>query len=242
MNFGELQTTVAAYLHRDAGDFVFGSVNILKGAINRARKYAEKRNEFDFTKVPARLSSVPLTTGALISTATDLSGNSLSVKQIERAWTADGSYNKLQFLEFMDYQSYQNRLQRRGLNYFEGTLHPLSNTTSAMSNPLPPTLMQHGERVYIMPEDQQIWGTSPVNLRLDVVRWMPDYSADADTDFFLTHGEDWMLYRSLIELQFYLKEDQRVQIGAAVMQEAWDTMLKWNASLVASKTQAYDLD
>lgn len=52
------------------------------------------------------------------------------------------------------------------------------------------------------------------------------------TDFFLDYGYDFLLYRSLYELNFRLKEDQRVSISAGVVRDALESFLNWNTSLV----------
>ena len=55
---------------------------------------------------------------------------------------------------------------------------------------------------------------------------MPDYDAvTVTTDFFITNYISWMKLRALYQLNFYLKEDQRVNITQAALREAWDKVM-----------------
>lgn len=53
-------------------------------------------------------------------------------------------------------------------------------------------------------------------------------------DFFLVDCVDFMLYRTIQELNLFLKEDQRVAISAGMMKDAWDSVVSWNARLERS--------
>jgi hypothetical protein len=60
-------------------------------------------------------------------------------------------------------------------------------------------------------------------------------------DFFLIECIDYMLYRTIQELNLFLKEDQRVVISANMMNDAWETVKSWNSRLAYSNEQ-YNLD
>lgn len=67
-------------------------------------------------------------------------------------------------------------------------------------------------------------------------------SSGVDTDFFLDNCTDWMLYRSIQELNLFLKEDQRVVISAGMMKDAWDSVMDWDSTLSASSKDTFTLD
>ena len=56
-------------------------------------------------------------------------------------------------------------------------------------------------------------------------------------DFFTVYCIDWMLYRTIQELNLFLKEDQRVVISQKMLQEAWDTVVSWNSRLEKSSDE-----
>lgn len=53
-----------------------------------------------------------------------------------------------------------------------------------------------------------------------------------ETDVFLENCFDFLLYRSISELNFMLKEDQRVQISQGKIEESWTSLLAWDTSII----------
>jgi hypothetical protein len=62
------------------------------------------------------------------------------------------------------------------------------------------------------------------------------------TDFLLENCNDFMLYRSVVELNFFLKDDSRVQISQSKMSEVWESVLSWDNSLVENTAEDANLD
>jgi len=54
----------------------------------------------------------------------------------------------------------------------------------------------------------------------------------SETDFLLDNCFDWLQYRAIYELNFFLKEDERVQISDALMKDAWLACLSWNENMI----------
>ena len=72
--------------------------------------------------------------------------------------------------------------------------------------------------------------------------WLDDYVDGSETDFLLDYSFDWLMYRTIFELNFYLKEDERVQLSTGLVKEAWDAMVIWNNELIAANVDTTDLD
>ncbi len=248
MVYRELRKAVAGYARREESSFLVsnGTLDLLGLCINQARKYAEKKADFEFSKAKAKLGDVPFVTGALFADITDLEDNPISVRGIQQAWNADGAFNKIRSMEVMSSQAYQFRLQRRDMMTTVDAVN--FNQQPYNTSPFPPTLVLHGTKLYVYPEDATLYAATTVNLRLDVLTWLPDYELipddedDTQTDFIMEFGSDWLIYNSLIRLNFFLKEDQRVQIEAAVMKDAFESLKQWNDSLVIARSQEYNLD
>lgn len=49
--------------------------------------------------------------------------------------------------------------------------------------------------------------TFPVTTKLSIVRWMPDYVNDTDSDFFSQYAPDFLMWRALVEINNYFKVD-----------------------------------
>lgn len=235
MNFGQLKTGIGAFMSRSTNVFVKDGVDALGNAINFSRKHAERLLDFEFNKDRARLPSVSAQTGALFSQIQDLSGQALNVKGIERAWTADSNFNRVTPLHIYNSEAYENR-QRRRVTLNRETMQPIleSDVTEA-------ALVLHGTRLYVQP--LTVFNNAQTsNLRLDVVKWMPDYVADGDTDFLMDVGAEWLMYRTILQLNFYLKEDERLKLQVGIVDQAWKTIESWNNSLVAARIDGVSID
>jgi hypothetical protein len=63
-----------------------------------------------------------------------------------------------------------------------------------------------------------------------------------DEDFFLNECQDWMLYQTIRELNFFLKDAQRVTITDKVLSDAWGAVVSWNESITEGGVDDYSLD
>jgi len=54
------------------------------------------------------------------------------------------------------------------------------------------------------------------------------------SNFFLEFCFDYMLMQSLVELNFFLKEDQRVSISEKALERAWNNVKNWNSTIIDS--------
>jgi hypothetical protein len=63
-----------------------------------------------------------------------------------------------------------------------------------------------------------------------------------ESDFLLVNCFDWLMYRCIYELNFFLKEDERVILSDKLMNEAWLALVEWNNQLIASAVDDVDLD
>jgi hypothetical protein len=90
----------------------------------------------------------------------------------------------------------------------------------------------------------------PVQVICDTLHWLPPYADPPPlpqppsdwigrTDFFINYCTDWMLYRSIQELNLFLKEDQRQPISVRMVEDAWETVKTWNADLATTSDDLY---
>ncbi len=63
-----------------------------------------------------------------------------------------------------------------------------------------------------------------------------------ESDFLLDACFDWLLYRSVWELNFMLKEDERVQLSQTLITDAWNALRCWNENLLLQSVDDSDLD
>lgn len=63
-----------------------------------------------------------------------------------------------------------------------------------------------------------------------------------EEDFLLESAFDWLLYRAVWELNFFVKDDERVQIARDLINEAWQAIRGWNENLISQSTDDSDMD
>lgn len=126
-----------------------------------------------------------------------------------------------------------------------------------------PIYYQHGRTIYLYPKpnglDEAHQNTPAVpNLSFvgDVVAFLPNYTTDQVTDssltsidgksvvphltdFLLTDCYDYMLWRSIAELNVFLKDDDQVGVSQTKMTEALENIRQWNADLINA---GYDIE
>lgn len=242
MTYTAFKTHVAAFLNRPEASFVNGSADLLARAIHKARLWAQRNHDFEYCRMAAQL-TVSVTNGASLASVKDASdlSKAVAVKKIERAFLPlnDGSGSFP--IELSTRPRHMEILRKR---YEEQTNLDPTLTPSGIT-PTRFKLVQQGQMVYLSPPDATALGGSSVSVGLDVVRWLPDYTADLGawpSDFFLDYGEDFLLFRSASELNFFLKQDIRVSISKAALDDAWASLVAWDETIVGRGTDENSLD
>lgn len=239
MTLGTFRSLLAGFMNRDPGTFVVHNVNMLDRAANQARKWAERQHRFECARASAVIRGVSLTDGGLLSSAVSVGepGRLLKVRTIERA-----------FLPFQDNTGqFQIEVVSRDSDMREKG-RAFKNVQTTDPRTIKPwvgsgtfRLVRHNNLIYLSPFDQTTSSTNR-DVFMDVVVWLPDYVKDDDNDFFLEHCEDFMVLRSVYQLNFMLKEDQRVVISAKAMEELWETVLKVDNDAVTGSCDDANLE
>jgi hypothetical protein len=62
------------------------------------------------------------------------------------------------------------------------------------------------------------------------------------TNFLLDFAFDFMTFRTIYELNFFLKEDQRVALSDKLLTDAWNNVIRWNATIIGNSVDDATLD
>lgn len=68
------------------------------------------------------------------------------------------------------------------------------------------------------------------------------YVDATQTNFLLDYCFDYMLFRTIYELNFFLKEDSRVALSDTFMQALWENMKMWNITIIGNSVGDNDLN
>jgi hypothetical protein len=243
--FKDMIGMTAAYMQRDPSTFSYSysssTYDLLKLSINGARRWAELERDFEMCRAQTQL-SIPLATGADISGMTALDGvTPVPVKKLIKAFLPiPGSTGTAgQFpIDVMTRDAHVQRVQR---SY---------DTTTSINNAKNrhPTLVPYfavvrmADTIYLTPPDTTTFGgVDPVLVQFDVTRFLPDYVNLTDTDFFMTYCTQWLIMQTCHQLNFFLKDDQRIPVNKDVLAQHWHAVIAWDSNLVASSSSDADL-
>lgn len=96
-----------------------------------------------------------------------------------------------------------------------------------------PFVYRENHMLYMCPEFH-----CPVEVTLEVVKWMKPYGYVDDgtyvtCDWMLEYASDYLLYRTMSELNVFLKEDDRLNISQSKMTEAWVNLTAWDSTMIS---------
>jgi hypothetical protein len=252
MILSEFRGLVAAFMQRAESTFIHGGVNQLTGAVNMARRWAERSRNFEYCKTSVLLSALSLTNGKALSDAVQFNDRTtpIDIKTVLKAFlpfTVDGvaTTTPTYPIDVVSYEAHIERMQR----YYEGqaSSNPQTKyiTTGTSSLTLPTAYwhaFQYDGSLYIAPTDTSTFTEDTIDVGLSVIKWLDPYVDDDDTDFFLEYCSDWLLMRTVYMLNFMIKEDMRVPVSAKAMEETWLSVQKWDANIIVQSTNENSLD
>jgi hypothetical protein len=102
-------------------------------------------------------------------------------------------------------------------------------------------IIMDGKRFFVDPQSPQVFGWQrTLNVYFDGIRWLEDFDethpVQTHQQFLLDYCYDILLYRAITELNFFLKEDERVTISKDQWNLAWNNVVQWNATIFGNTT------
>lgn len=215
MTWANFQAAVLAFLNRASTDVpTVGSQNLVVICANMAKAEAQRRHYFKMSRTVAYITSSMA--GADMTTAlftTPSSSVVVPVRRVEQAWQFSTvspfyRYKRVPYMTLGDLK----------FEYGSTTLLDINQSVPTNSN----FYVSTDIKWYIQGTSFFLLGvTSPtMQVSVDVCQWMPDYDGSI-TDFFLTYHFDWMLLKTVDNLNRYLKEDQRTQVAVGDLEKRW---------------------
>lgn len=245
MNLATLKATCAAYHGRNVTELTKGEVDLFLVAANNARVKAEKRNEFNYSKLTATLVLDGVNGGAL-SAATIVPADTFkSIRSISSVGALTSAGRKVP-VEFSNLDTAIEQ-DRSALDLTDngmwGNRYPSDADVEAWQGAGHVGIVQRGMRLYQYPA---LSTNSGGTIYIEGIGWLKDYTddqiaagVDADAqDFFIEFGFEYMQWSIIIELNFFLqtfvqRRDGNVGSPEALRQEAWRDLLLWDSYQIA---------
>lgn len=226
---GQLKKQALAFMTRTQAVFTVASEDCLLAAINHAKDFAQRELVFKYAELFIQVPNVSRLNGGSLANA-QLYGTSTAtgVRSVRQAYLAISGGTGQFPIAMMSREAWAKRTQRRYENSTSTAQAEVAPIAQASS---PLVCVLHGQTFYIYPADVAALGGETFTVYFDAVQWIPDFTADGDTHWLLEYVFDFLLMRTMHELNQFLKEDQRVQITAAALAEAWKNVVNWNETV-----------
>lgn len=227
-------------MQRSESSFTVGGINLLTRAIVQAQQWAQRKRNFELARVSAILKAVSLTAGG------DLSNLKLYTAQTTPvvAKTLLSAFVPLNnTTDFIPVDLYSRDKHTNMLRRYYDQIKSLDPADTPVSYSTRVSVVRFANTVYVRPSDTTIFGGSTsTDIAFDIVKWLPAYSSDTDTDFLLDYCEDFMLFRSVFMLNFMIKEDARVPVDIEALRDTWQSVVEWDSSLLLNSVEDTSLD
>lgn len=200
MNFDELKNQVAGWVSRDVDAFTKNAFDNLESAINNALLRAQRNVDFELAKARGYL---PLTDG-------------------RADWTSD----------LLDEKDGSSVTPKKLIAFYldENFAYHVRFRTSEELTRLGPTgggqyVYQYGSTLYAknLPNNQE-------GLYVEYYQKLAPLANSSDSNFLTEYCNDWIMLQAVFDLQAYQGNDGRMPVTAGMLQDRWDSLLKWNES------------
>lgn len=206
-----MRQTLLGCVSRLGSSFNTGTSNFVDTAINNAIIYSQRKCDFEWNKEVVKVNCNPV--GSIL-TAFDEFNQPVKLKKIIKAFGLENpGLNNNQSLPYLSRTSQISDDTQRAQ-------HRCSSSD--------PRVIHDGMKLYFTPQPEGAY-----DLYFYAVKWLPRLVKEQDTNFLLEYGFDFIMYRSIIELNFFIKEEERFQVTSAMVSDSWNSLMAWDASLIS---------
>jgi hypothetical protein len=224
MTVAQLSDKIAAYIDRAGAALVTSgsSQDLILAAINDARRQAQRDHDFKLLEGSAFITTDAAGTNYMTGAKTTPGGETAQkMKKISGVWnySVSGSYylrtSRVDFGSIHDH-SRNLPLQSSG-----------DETYATNNNSVPNFVYLNGPLLCAN------GATTATTYMIDGIKWMDDLVAET-SDVFVDYFADWIMWSSLLSLNNFLKDDQRMTISAQLLSRAWDSVRELDGSIANS--------
>lgn len=221
-NFQELREVVLGCVSRAKGSFQAGTQNFADIAVNNALRFTQRNWDFEWNKGDVAVVCNPR--GSILS-GMDSDNCPTQIKRIIKAFGT---------VEPTGHNDYEIPYFSRGSQIKDATGAKKNNCCCSS-----PMVVHQGTSLYLSPRPTPV--EDPYTLHFYAVKWLPPLCKPEDTNFLLTYGFDFLMYRAIVELNFFIKEDERFGVTQKMINDSWSSLIAWDTSLVSPTEGELDL-
>jgi hypothetical protein len=234
-----LKQAIAAFTRRSITSFQSAEGDSLLVAINHAKDFAQRGVDFERAMTKVQVTVPDMTVGGLLSTAKRLPDNltPVQIKTVRYAFLPNAERTLYVPVNIYSRSTYVDMLRRRS-NPSAYSLQERESDQLALRQDMPLGVVLFGDDQFeVTPINSSLLGNlAAYPVQFDVIEWLPDFTQDTDSSFLLTYCFDFMMFRSIMELNYLLKEDQRFSVSTTILGNAWESVKEWNSKIVGNTT------
>lgn len=213
MNVGTLKKVIAAYLQVPVADTVIEGVDLALLALNNARKAAEQIHDWNCEQVMVYGDATD-GVGSWMNMLSVEDDEAVTLKQPETFYLNEGDGVLVPLYHYGRKSGAVRAKERNAANPLSdgrwryrddtGAIRPYTLRTDRNA---PYGVYVHGGGFELAPTPE---GTTRIHT--DGFRWLPDYTEDTDTDFFIQNSMSYMQWSGVVELnnlfQVYIPQQE----------------------------------
>jgi hypothetical protein len=230
MTYANFKDSVASYSNRIAALFAtVGAQDIVLEAMNDARRSAQQKYRFNLAKRQAfvNLSLLPQSLKTDFRT-TPGGATAVVINRLDELWEY-GTATVASTTCY--YPTVQLDIRRQSMLEYAAANRSLTSSTSTLTQDF---AYCHGPNVYHSNLTTQTWYLA------FVVEFLPDLTSAATTDLFLDYAPNWLKFATLMNLNAWLADSEKIQVDSQLMQLAWDAFTQFDAQQAEVGTISLD--
>lgn len=222
MTYANFKDMVCSYSNRLAALYAtVGSQDVVLIAMNDARRQAQRLYKFNLAKRTAfvKLSLLPQSTLTDFDVDPSGSGAAVIVNRLDELWEY-GTTTVASTTVYYPTKQLDTR-RRAELTYASpNRTWPATSSAAAITDSFAYTV---GTSVYHSNLTTQTW------FMAYIVEFLAEHDGGSSEDMFLTYFADWLKWATLANLNYWLKENERVNIDAALVSQLWNSVTQFDS-------------
>lgn len=235
MTIANFKARVYGYINRSASLFTTtesASVDQVLQAMNDARRLAQRAYNFELNRRDVFLSTSEVGANWMTGCVSTPGGaTAVLMKRIDSVWnystnvvTAGTVYARISRID----------MQSAGTFYNEVPVDPGSLTPNNQ-------YLQRSRRKFAYLNGPTLYVTTvdtATPVLLNGISFLDDLTGAESPDIFLTYFTDWFFWATLMQLNQFLKDDQRISIDGPMVARLWETVKQMDGDIANSGDNA----
>jgi hypothetical protein len=235
-DYQELRSAVLQYLQVPTSDeamFTRNSTDLILVATNNALRTAQKRHDFNYLLHTAQVTVDP-SLGVDWTSITNPEGTGTTLRRLECVFLVQAT--GVLPIRWMTRAHLANEVLRSNDRSVAREWYP----TDAVEYVTDQYALVEGNKIYIHPKPD-----TATTVELTGYKWLADMASASDTNFIIEFGFDWLMWQTLVELNYFTKQFVARQEGnlpppTQMAERAWLDLVDWDNALFEKQVHFLD--